>query len=89
MEAIKKAGGNPFFDYQLPEAIIRFKQGFGRLIRSRTDTGIVVILDHRIVTKPYGRQFIAALPDMEVIQDEFTNAGESDEDAPPELWEHS
>ena len=48
MEAIKQAGGNPFFDYQLPEAIIRFKQGFGRLIRSRTDTGIVVVLDHRI-----------------------------------------
>jgi ATP-dependent DNA helicase DinG len=90
MEAIKKAGGNPFFDYQLPEAIIRFKQGFGRLIRSRTDTGFVVILDHRIVTKPYGRQFIAALPDMEVIQDEFTNASScGDEDAPPELWEHS
>jgi ATP-dependent DNA helicase DinG len=90
MEAIKKAGGNPFFDYQLPEAIIRFKQGFGRLIRSRTDTGFVVILDHRIVTKPYGRQFIAALPDMEVIQDEFTNSGDGDEEQlPPELWEHS
>jgi len=47
-EAVRKAGGNPFTDYQLPEAVIRFKQGFGRLIRSRSDCGFVVVLDHRI-----------------------------------------
>jgi ATP-dependent DNA helicase DinG len=62
LERIKERGGNPFYDYQLPSAIIKFKQGFGRLIRSKTDTGIVVVLDSRIVNKPYGRQFLAAIP---------------------------
>ena len=71
IDAIRAAGGNPFGLYQLPEAIIRFKQGFGRLIRSRSDTGFVVCLDHRIMTKAYGRQFLAALPDIEVIRDHF------------------
>ena len=73
IEAIRTAGGNPFSEYQLPEAIIRFKQGFGRLIRSRTDSGFVVVLDHRLVTKPYGRPFLAALPDIEVVRDEFAS----------------
>jgi ATP-dependent DNA helicase DinG len=63
LEAIRVAGGNPFRDYQLPEAVIKFKQGFGRLIRSRTDHGTVVCLDPRIVTKQYGRLFIESLPD--------------------------
>ncbi len=71
IDAIKSAGGNPFADYQLPEAIIRFKQGFGRLIRSKSDTGFVVCLDHRLLTRSYGRQFIDALPDIEVVRDEF------------------
>ncbi|MBN1436705.1 MAG: DEAD/DEAH box helicase [Sedimentisphaerales bacterium] len=62
LEQIKSQGGNPFFDYQLPEAILKFKQGFGRLIRSKTDTGIVVILDPRVVTKRYGKAFLRALP---------------------------
>jgi ATP-dependent DNA helicase DinG len=62
LDAIKAEGGNPFGEYSLPEAIIKFKQGFGRLIRSKTDTGIVVVLDRRIGTKPYGRQFLDALP---------------------------
>ncbi len=62
IEKIRKAGGNPFFDYQLPEAVLKFKQGFGRLIRSKTDTGIVVILDSRLATKQYGRLFIESLP---------------------------
>jgi ATP-dependent DNA helicase DinG len=47
----------------VPEAIIKLKQGFGRLIRSKTDTGIVAILDPRVLTKPYGRQFLESLPD--------------------------
>ena len=51
---------------QLPEAILKFRQGFGRLIRTRTDTGIVAILDPRVVTKPYGRKFLAALPECQV-----------------------
>jgi ATP-dependent DNA helicase DinG len=66
LERIRQRGGNPFVEYQLPEAIIRFKQGFGRLIRSRTDRGQVVVLDRRIVSKSYGRRFIAALPGVPV-----------------------
>jgi Rad3-related DNA helicase/REP element-mobilizing transposase RayT len=62
LEAVKKAGGNPFMDYSVPQAIIKLKQGFGRLIRSRTDRGIVVILDGRVKTKRYGKLFLEALP---------------------------
>ena len=62
LEQIKQQGGNPFYDYQLPSAIIKFKQGFGRLIRSKTDTGIVVVLDSRIINKSYGSEFLAAIP---------------------------
>ncbi len=62
LDAIKRAGGNPFMDYQVPEAIIKLKQGFGRLIRSKTDKGVVVILDSRVKTKRYGKLFLDALP---------------------------
>ncbi len=67
MEAIKRAGGNPFMDYQLPEAVIKFKQGFGRLIRSTQDEGIVVVLDPRIHQRRYGKFFVNALPDVPVV----------------------
>jgi ATP-dependent DNA helicase DinG len=63
LDAIKQSGGNPFMDYSVPEAIIKLKQGFGRLIRSRTDKGIVVILDSRITSKRYGKLFLDALPE--------------------------
>jgi ATP-dependent DNA helicase DinG len=67
LEAITRAGGNPFMEYSVPEAIMRLKQGFGRLIRCKTDTGIVVILDSRIKTKRYGRLFLDALPACGVV----------------------
>ncbi len=54
---------DPFNDYNLPEAILRFRQGFGRLIRTQSDRGVVVILDKRVLTKKYGRQFIESLPE--------------------------
>lgn len=66
IEQIRRKGGNPFNDYQLPEAILKFRQGFGRLIRSRSDRGIVVVLDPRVVTKPYGRKFMESLPECRV-----------------------
>ena len=62
IEAIKQAGGNAFAEYQLPEAVIKLKQGFGRLIRTREDTGRVIILDPRMITKPYGKIFHKSLP---------------------------
>jgi ATP-dependent DNA helicase DinG len=62
IEAIKQAGGNAFAEYQLPEAVLKLKQGFGRLIRTAEDRGTVVILDPRIITKPYGRVFLESLP---------------------------
>jgi len=61
--------GNPFADYQLPEAIIKLRQGFGRLIRTASDCGIVVLLDPRLRTRPYGRQFLESLPDCEVQEE--------------------
>jgi len=67
LEQIRELGGNPFNDYQLPAAIIKFKQGFGRLIRSKTDSGIVAVLDSRIVSKSYGKRFLAAIPKCEVV----------------------
>lgn len=62
LEAIRAAGGNPFIEYQVPEAVLKLKQGFGRLIRTKQDRGIVVILDPRVKTKPYGRTFLKSLP---------------------------
>lgn len=62
LELIKERGGDPFREDSLPRAVIRFKQGFGRLIRSHADRGRVVVLDPRIVTKGYGRKFLESLP---------------------------
>jgi ATP-dependent DNA helicase DinG len=63
LEDIRSRGGSPFMDYQLPEAVLKLKQGFGRLIRTRTDSGIVAILDPRVLTKQYGNLFLESLPD--------------------------
>jgi len=71
IDKLRAEGENPFFKYQLPTAIIKFKQGFGRLIRNKTDTGIVAVLDSRIVRKSYGRQFLAAIPrcNIEIVSE--------------------
>src|SRR5256886_6549646 len=62
LELVQARGGDAFTEFSLPEAILKLRQGVGRLIRTKTDRGIVVILDNRIVTKPYGRAFMQALP---------------------------
>lgn len=62
LEVIQAQGGDPFSEYSLPEAILKLRQGVGRLIRTKSDTGIVVILDPRILTKSYGSAFLKALP---------------------------
>jgi ATP-dependent DNA helicase DinG len=67
LEAIQRSGGNPFMDYSVPEAVIKLKQGFGRLIRSRSDRGIVVILDSRVKSKRYGKIFLEALPPVRQV----------------------
>ncbi len=63
-EDIEKNGGNPFYEYSLPRAILKFKQGFGRLIRAKTDSGRVIICDDRIETKAYGRRFKKSLSEL-------------------------
>ncbi|MCC6865341.1 MAG: DEAD/DEAH box helicase [Ignavibacteria bacterium] len=67
LEFILNNGGNPFLDYSLPTAILKFKQGIGRLIRNRNDEGIICILDSRIINKPYGKHFINSLPECEIV----------------------
>ena len=77
VEKLKEHGRNPFAEYQVPQAVMMFRQGFGRLIRSREDRGVVAILDPRIVSKPYGRTFLDSLPpcrrteDVEDVRDFF------------------
>jgi ATP-dependent DNA helicase DinG len=66
IDRIREKGGDPFKEYSLPEAILKFRQGVGRLIRTATDEGIVVILDNRIVTKWYGKKFLASIPECPV-----------------------
>jgi ATP-dependent DNA helicase DinG len=63
LESIQAEGGRPFEQYSLPEAILKLRQGVGRLIRAKSDTGTIVILDSRILSKPYGRAFLRALPE--------------------------
>jgi ATP-dependent DNA helicase DinG len=66
IEAIEIEGGNAFMEYSVPEAILKLRQGVGRLIRTGKDRGYVHILDNRILTKRYGKNFLQALPDAPV-----------------------
>ena len=61
-ETIERSGGSAFREYMLPEAVIRFRQGFGRLIRTKSDSGVVVVTDPRLVTKNYGAVFRKSIP---------------------------
>jgi ATP-dependent DNA helicase DinG len=74
LEAIEANGGNAFFDYQVPQAVIKLKQGFGRLIRTKTDRGLVVLFDPRVLTKGYGRTFLNALPECRTFIDGIETA---------------
>jgi len=71
LDAIKETGGDPFRGYQLPEAVLKLKQGFGRLIRTKLDHGTVVILDSRVLTKPYGTTFLGSLPKCRRVVEDF------------------
>lgn len=71
-ERLEKEGKNPFMDYFIPEAVLSLKQGFGRLIRSREDTGEITILDSRILEKRYGHHFLKALPDCEITREQWS-----------------
>ncbi len=65
-QQIKNQGGNPFYEYSLPEAVIRFKQGFGRLIRTNQDKGALIIFDQRIISSQYGKVFLESLPPVQI-----------------------
>lgn len=67
-EAIDEAGGNSFMEYSVPQAVIKLRQGFGRLIRRQTDRGAIVMLDKRVVTKRYGRMFLDSLPGARTVK---------------------
>ncbi|MFZ4452310.1 ATP-dependent DNA helicase DinG [Salibacterium aidingense] len=67
MEQVKQAGGNPFTEVSLPQAVLRFKQGFGRLLRHKNDRGVVIVLDKRIFQNRYGKDFIDSLPALPVL----------------------
>jgi ATP-dependent DNA helicase DinG len=75
LEGIRRRGGNPFQEFQLPQAVLALKQGFGRLIRDREDFGVVVLCDPRLRTRGYGRLFLASLPPATVVTDVDEAAG--------------
>jgi ATP-dependent DNA helicase DinG len=68
IEALTRDGKNPFYHYQIPQAAILLKQGFGRLIRTKTDRGIVAILDPRIRRRRYGARFLKSLPECKIAE---------------------
>jgi ATP-dependent DNA helicase DinG len=68
---LEKQGKRPFLHYYVPQAIIKFKQGFGRLIRNRSDRGVIITLDNRIIFKDYGKAFLTSLPKAKVLKGSF------------------
>ena len=66
-QALTAEGKNPFFDYAVPQAVVKFKQGFGRLMRQKSDRGCVLCLDKRLVTKAYGKIFLKSLPPCQTL----------------------
>lgn len=76
IEEIEARGENSFSAFTVPQAVLKFKQGFGRLIRSQTDRGVVVVLDRRILTKAYGRVFLASLPETKLLKDPLVDVVE-------------
>jgi DNA polymerase-3 subunit epsilon/ATP-dependent DNA helicase DinG len=76
---------DPFNEFSVPEAILLFRQGFGRLIRTASDRGVVAILDSRILTARYGKAFIAALPDIKVVRGPLAELGKAATDWLPGL----
>lgn len=73
---LKEEGKNPFSAYSLPQAIIRFRQGFGRLIRTQSDRGIVVIFDRRVVSSRYGKAFLDSIPDVPAVEEDISGTME-------------
>ena len=88
LDAIRRAGGNPFRDEQLPQAVIALKQGVGRLIRSESDRGVLVLCDPRLLSRGYGRVFLDSLPpfrrtrELADVQAFFARQWQPDADAP-------
>ena len=68
-ERIRDEGGNPFVEYQTPLAVLELKQGLGRLLRSRSDRGVLAVMDPRLVTRRYGKTFLGSLPPYRVVRD--------------------
>jgi len=76
LEAIERQGGSSFHQFMLPHAALRLKQGFGRLVRSRSDRGAVVVLDDRLVTKRYGRYLRDSLPEAPLVKGPWSDVRE-------------
>ena len=72
-EAVEKNGGNAFMDLSLPESVMKFKQGFGRLMRRSSDRGVVAVLDGRLLKKRYGPLFLRSLPETQTSFTDFEN----------------
>jgi ATP-dependent DNA helicase DinG len=79
-EAVEKAGGSSFMELSLPDAVVKFKQGFGRLIRRSSDRGVVAVLDGRLLRKRYGEIFLKSLPETKTCFGDFKTVLRGTED---------